>query len=43
MFGDHAGTGSYLDWLEESGFVPQWDWFIPEGDGGHSLILARVA
>jgi len=40
---DHAGTGSYLDWLEEAGFVPQWDRCIPEGDGGHSLILARVA
>jgi cyclopropane fatty-acyl-phospholipid synthase-like methyltransferase len=43
MFWDHAGTGSYLDWLEEAGFVPQWDRFVPEGDGGHSLILARVA
>jgi len=43
LFFDHAGTGSYLDWLEEAGFVPQWDRFVPEGDGGHSLILARVA
>ena len=43
MFWDHPGTGSYLDWLEESGFVTQWERFIPEGDGGHSLILARVA
>jgi SAM-dependent methyltransferase len=40
---DHAGTGSYLDWLEEAGFVPQWDRFIPEGNGRHSLILARAA
>lgn len=43
MFWDHAGTGSYLDWLEEAGFVPQWDRFIPEGNGRHSLILARAA
>jgi cyclopropane fatty-acyl-phospholipid synthase-like methyltransferase len=40
---DHAGTSSYLDWLEEAGFTPQWDRFIPEGEGGHSLILARAA
>ena len=43
LFWDHPGTGSYLDWLEESGFVTQWERSIPEGDGGHSLILARVA
>jgi len=43
MFWDHAGTGSYLDWLEEAGFTPLWDRFVPEGDGGHSLILARAA
>jgi SAM-dependent methyltransferase len=40
---DHAGTSSYLDWLEEAGFTPQWDRFIPEGQAGHSLILARAA
>jgi cyclopropane fatty-acyl-phospholipid synthase-like methyltransferase len=40
---DHAGTSSYLDWLEEAGFTPQWDRFIPEREGGHSLILARAA
>jgi cyclopropane fatty-acyl-phospholipid synthase-like methyltransferase len=43
MSWDHAGTSSYLDWLEEAGFTPQWDRFIPEGEGGHSLILARAA
>jgi hypothetical protein len=37
-----SGTGSYLDWLEEAGLVAQWDRFIPEGESGHSLILARV-
>jgi cyclopropane fatty-acyl-phospholipid synthase-like methyltransferase len=40
---DRAGASSYLDWLEEAGFTPQWDRFVPEGDGGHSLILARAA
>jgi SAM-dependent methyltransferase len=43
MFWEHAETGSYLDWLEEAGFTPVWDRFVPEGDGGHSLILARAA
>jgi cyclopropane fatty-acyl-phospholipid synthase-like methyltransferase len=40
---DHGGTSSYLDWLEDAGFTPQWDRFIPEKEGGHSLILARAA
>jgi SAM-dependent methyltransferase len=42
MFWEHAGTGSYLDWLEEAGLTPVWDRFVPEGDAGHSLILARA-
>ena len=28
-------------WLAEAGLTPQWHRFIPEGDSGHSLILAR--
>jgi hypothetical protein len=32
MFWDHAGTGSYLDWLEEAGFVPQWGPVHPGGE-----------
>ena len=43
MFWEHAGTGSYLGWLEEARLTPLWDRFVPEGEaGGHSLILARA-
>jgi SAM-dependent methyltransferase len=44
MFWDHAGTGSYLGWLQEARLTPLWDRFVPEAEGaGHSLILARAA
>jgi SAM-dependent methyltransferase len=43
MFWEHADTGSYLDWLQAAGLTPLWDRFIPEGDRGHSLILARAS
>jgi len=44
MFWEHAGTGSYLGWLEEARLTPLWDRFVPEGEaGGHSLILARAS
>ena len=43
MFWDHAGTGSYRDWLAGAGLTPLWDRFVPEGNSGHSLILARTA
>ncbi len=43
MFWEHADTGSYLGWLAEAGLTPLWDRFIPEGDSGHSLILARTS
>ena len=43
MFWDHAGTDSYLGWLDEARLTPLWDRFVPEGErGGHSLILARA-
>jgi SAM-dependent methyltransferase len=42
MFWEHAGTGSYLAWLGLAGLTPLWDRFIPEGNSGHSLILARA-
>jgi hypothetical protein len=42
MFWEHAGTASYLSWLEQAGFTPLWDRFVPEGPSGHSLILARA-
>jgi cyclopropane fatty-acyl-phospholipid synthase-like methyltransferase len=42
MFWEHAGTASYLNWLEQAGLTPLWDRFVPEGPSGHSLILARA-
>jgi cyclopropane fatty-acyl-phospholipid synthase-like methyltransferase len=42
MFWDHADTATYLDWFTESGLAPQWQRFIPEGDSGHTLVLARA-
>jgi SAM-dependent methyltransferase len=44
MFWDHAGTASYLGWLEQARLTPLWDRFVAESGGaGHSLILARAA
>jgi len=42
MFWDHADTQTYLTWLEQAGLLPQWHRFIPEGNSGHTLVLARA-
>jgi len=42
MFWDHADTASYLSWFADVGLAPLWHRYVPEGDGGHSLILARA-
>lgn len=42
MFWDHADSATYLDLLTESGLAPIWDRFVPEGDSGHTLVLARA-
>ncbi len=42
MFWDVADTASYLEWFAAAALVPVWHRFIPEGDSGHSLILARA-
>lgn len=41
MVWSHADEATYLRWLDEIGFAVQWTRFIPEGDGGHTLVLAR--
>ena len=41
MFWDHADRDTYLHWLRENGLEVTWHRFIPEGDGGHVLVLAR--
>ncbi len=43
MYWSHADEGTYLRWLGEIGFDVQWTRFIPEGDGGHTLVLAQRA
>jgi SAM-dependent methyltransferase len=43
MFWEHADTDTYLRWFQAAGLTPQWHRYIPEGDSGHSLILARAA
>jgi len=43
MFWDHADTAAYLGWLREAGLTPAWHRYVPEGEGGHSLILATAS
>lgn len=43
MFWDHAGTADYLRWLTAARLTPVWHRFIPEGETGHSLILASAS
>lgn len=42
MYWSHADRETYLGWLSAAGFSVVWDRFVPEGDGGHTLILARA-
>lgn len=42
MYWSHADRDTYLRWVEESGFQVLWDRFIPEGSGGHTLLLATT-
>lgn len=41
MFWDHADTSTYLTWLAADGFAVQWSRFVPEGSGGHRIVMAR--
>lgn len=42
MFWDHEGPDAYLQWLAAAGLEPRWSRFVPEGAGGHTLILAQA-
>lgn len=42
MFWDHEVPDAYLQWLRDAGLEPRWTRFIPEGDGGHTLVLAQA-
>lgn len=43
MFWDHADRETYLVWLKEAGLTPLWDRFVPEGNAGHTLVLAQAS
>ena len=43
MFWDHADTATYLRWLQESQLTPIWSRYIPEGNSGHTLVLAEAS
>jgi len=42
MFWDHADRDTYREWLSEVGLSPLWDRFVPEGNVGHTLVLAQA-
>jgi SAM-dependent methyltransferase len=42
MFWDHADRDTYLAWLKAADVAPVWDRFVPEGDAGHTLVLAQA-
>ncbi|MBC8075677.1 MAG: class I SAM-dependent methyltransferase [Chloroflexales bacterium] len=43
MYWSHADGATYERWLHEAGFTVCWARFVPEGDGGHTLVLAQAA
>ncbi len=42
MLWEHGEVATYLDWMQGAGLEPIWNRFIPEGTGGHALVLARA-
>lgn len=41
MYWSHAAEADYVAWLEEAGLQLLWARFVPEGTGGHTLLLAQ--
>jgi 2-polyprenyl-3-methyl-5-hydroxy-6-metoxy-1,4-benzoquinol methylase len=41
MYWSHADSRTYQSWLTQLGFSIQWTRFIPEGQGGHEILLAQ--
>jgi len=37
----HEGKETYVQWISETGLRILWARFIPEGESGHTLVLAR--
>jgi SAM-dependent methyltransferase len=42
MFWEHADTATYLRWLQAARLMPIWSRYIPEGNSGHTLVLAEA-
>lgn len=40
MWWSHADTETYRGWITDAGFTIESEAFIPEGRGGHTLVLA---
>lgn len=43
MFWDHADTVTYLRWLQTARLTPIWNRYVPEGNSGHTLVLAQAS
>ena len=41
MFWDHADADTYLAWFADEGFTVLWHRYVPDGDVGHTLVLAQ--
>jgi cyclopropane fatty-acyl-phospholipid synthase-like methyltransferase len=41
MYWSHADAATYRAWLDQAGFNVEAEHFVPEGDGGHTLFIAR--
>jgi cyclopropane fatty-acyl-phospholipid synthase-like methyltransferase len=41
MYWSHADEATYLTWLRDLAFRILWTRFLPEGDSGHTLLLAQ--
>ncbi len=40
MWWDHPDADTYRRWLTRAGFTIDRDEFVPEGDGGHQMLVA---
>jgi SAM-dependent methyltransferase len=40
MYWSHAEAATYRAWLKNAGMFIQQEGFLPEGDGGHTILLA---
>jgi SAM-dependent methyltransferase len=43
MYWSHADVATYRRWLEDARLEVLDEWFVPEGEGGHSMLYARPA